>query len=99
MRTKSSFYQYQSVLNNIQLKSGKIEKLAVPTQDGIDFYNTQDIIYCKADGSYTDIMLRNNQHTLVCKNLIDFENLLDGLWILPRAPFLSRQPPARPKIY
>jgi len=76
MRTKGSFYQYQSVLNNIQLKSGKIEKLAVPTQDGIDFYNTQDIIYCKADGSYTDIMLRNNQHTLVCKNLIDFENLL-----------------------
>ena len=48
----------------------------VPTQDGIDFYNTQDIIYCKADGSYTLMILTNNQHTLVCKNLLDFENLL-----------------------
>ena len=73
---KDNFYQYQSVLNNIQLKSGKIEKLAVPTLDGIDFFNTQDIIYCKADGSYTAIVLKNNRQTLVCKNLIDFENLL-----------------------
>lgn len=73
---KSSIYQYQSVLNNIQLKSGKIEKLAVPTADGIDFFETRDIIYCKADGSYTVIMLKNNQRVFVCKNLIDFENLL-----------------------
>ena len=73
---KSSVYQYQSVLNNIQLRSGKIEKLAVPTADGIDFFETRDIIYCKADGSYTIIMLKNNQRVLVCKNLIDFENLL-----------------------
>ena len=76
MNNKSNFYQYQSVLNNVQLKSGQIEKLAVPTLDGIDFFNTQDIIYCKADGSYTIIMLRDDQRVMVCKNLIDFENLL-----------------------
>ena len=73
---KTYFYQYQSVLNNIQLRSGKIEKLAVPSLEGIDFFNTQDIIYCKADGSYTAIILKNNQHVLVCKNLKDFENIL-----------------------
>jgi two-component system, LytTR family, response regulator len=76
LNSRNNFYQYQSVLNNIHLKSGKIEKLAVPMLDGIDFYNTQDIIYCKADGSYTVIMLKNNQQVMVCKNLIDFENLL-----------------------
>lgn len=30
LNNKSNFYQYQSVLNNIQLKSGKIEKLIPP---------------------------------------------------------------------
>jgi two-component system LytT family response regulator len=69
-------FQYQSVLNNIQLKSGKVEKLAVPTQEGIDFFHTRDILYCKAEGSYTQIVLKNNQQTLVCKNLKDFESLL-----------------------
>lgn len=69
-------FQYQSVLNNIQLKSGKVEKLAIPTLQGIDFFNTRDILYCKAEGSYTQIVLRNNQHALVSKNLKDFETLL-----------------------
>lgn len=76
MSSKNSSYQYQSVLNNIQLKSGKIEKLAVPTAEGIDFFNTKDIIYCKAEGSYTSIILKNKQQVLVCKNLKDFENML-----------------------
>lgn len=76
LNNKNNFYRYQSVLNNIQLKSGKIEKLAVPSLEGIDFFNTEDIIYCKADGSYTIIILKNNKQVLVCKNLKDFENLL-----------------------
>jgi two-component system LytT family response regulator len=76
LNTKSNFFQYQSVLNNVQLRTGKIEKLAVPSLDGIDFFDTQDIIYCKADGSYTNLILKGNQHVMVCKNLKDFENIL-----------------------
>jgi two-component system LytT family response regulator len=76
LNNKSNFFQYQSVLNNVQLRTGKIEKLAVPSLDGIDFFNTQDIIYCKADGSYTNLILKGNQQVLVCKNLKDFENIL-----------------------
>jgi len=71
-------YQYQSVLNNIQLKSGRLEKLAVPSAEGIELYDTKDIIYCQADGSYTKIVLKNNQQALVCKNLKEFENMLSG---------------------
>ncbi|PSR53804.1 DNA-binding response regulator [Adhaeribacter arboris] len=69
-------YHYQSALNNSQHTSGKIEKLAVPTHDGIDFYLTDDIIYCQADGSYTTLFLKGKPKQLVCKKLIDFENLL-----------------------
>lgn len=58
---KTNSWQYQSVLHNIQLKSGKIDKLAVPSAEGIDFFNTDDIIYCRADGSYTTLFLRNKQ--------------------------------------
>ncbi|MGI9551487.1 MAG: LytR/AlgR family response regulator transcription factor [Aurantibacter sp.] len=76
LQKKKSRHSYQSVLNNIHFKSGKIEKLAIPTLDGIDFFRTDDIIYCHADGSYTILHLSNNQQQLISKNLKDFENLL-----------------------
>ncbi len=76
MNNKSNAYQYQSVINNIQLKSGNVEKLAVPSLEGIDFFNTRDIIFCKADGSYTTLVLDKGAQVLVSKNLKDFENIL-----------------------
>lgn len=71
-------HRYQSVLNNIHYKSGKIEKLAVPTLKGIDFFKTDDIIYCQADGNYCTIHLVNHQKQVISKNLKEFENLLAG---------------------
>ena len=76
VNNKTNSFQYQSVINNVQLRTGKIEKLAVPSAEGIDFFNTQDIVYCKAEGSYTAIMLKNKLQVLVCKNLKDFESIL-----------------------
>ncbi|MGI9541841.1 MAG: LytR/AlgR family response regulator transcription factor [Cyclobacteriaceae bacterium] len=78
MRTTGGAYRYQSVLNNIHYKSGRIERLAVPTLEGIDFFNTDDIIYCHADGNYTTLYLTNQQEEVISKNLKDFENLLSG---------------------
>ena len=72
----SAAHRYQAVLNNINYKSGKIEKLAVPTLEGIDFYRTDDIIYCDADGHYTTLYLKGRRKELVSKTLKDFENLL-----------------------
>jgi two-component system, LytTR family, response regulator len=74
--TQNSAYQYQSVINNIQLKAGKIGKLAVPSLEGIDFFDIQDIVYCKADSSYTTIILKDSEQVVVCKHLKDFENIL-----------------------
>lgn len=73
---KKSTHRYQSVLNNIQFRSGIIEKLAVSTLDGIDFFKTADIIYCEADGKYTTLYFTNHRKEVISKNLKDFENLL-----------------------
>ncbi len=75
LRSNSSL-QYQSVLHNARLWGPRIERLAVPTSEGIDFFNTADIIYCKAEGSYTILYMNDGRKTLVSRNLKDFENLL-----------------------
>jgi two-component system LytT family response regulator len=76
LRKKGRDYRYRSVLHNINYTSGKIEKLAVPTLEGIDFFKTDDIIYCEADGSYTTLYLTDRPKQLISKNLKEFEDLL-----------------------
>ena len=76
MQQIGSTHRYQSVLNNIHYKSGKIERLAVPTLEGIDFFDIAHIIYCQADGNYTTLYLTDGKKQIISKNLKDFENLL-----------------------
>lgn len=76
LHARDSGHQYQSILHNARQRGSRIERLAVPTGEGIEFFNTADIIYCEADGSYTTLHLCNGPTTLVSRNLKDFENLL-----------------------
>ncbi len=78
LQQQNSTHQYQSVLNNIQYSARKIERLAVPTLEGIEFYDTDDIVYCQADGNYTRLFLKGKPTQLVSKNLKDFESLLSA---------------------
>jgi len=70
-------FQYQAIISNSRHANGKLERVAVPTLEGIEFFNTDDIIYCEADGSYTNLLLKGNHRKLVSRNLKDFENLLE----------------------
>ncbi len=52
------------------------QKITIPTQDGFEVLQMQDIMYCKADDNYTEIYLENNQKKLVSKTLKYFEDVL-----------------------
>jgi two-component system LytT family response regulator len=69
-------HHYQSLLHNVQHSGKPIGRLAVPSTDGIDFLNTDEIIFCQAEGSYTQIYLTQGRKLLISKNLRDFENIL-----------------------
>ncbi|REG92845.1 LytR/AlgR family response regulator transcription factor [Algoriphagus antarcticus] len=73
---EESGHRYESVLHNINRTQGKIERLAIPTLDGIDFFQVEEIIYLQASGSYTSIFLSGKRNQLVSKNLKDFEVML-----------------------
>ena len=50
--------------------------ICLSTADGIEFIQTHNILYCEANGSYTNFMLRDNQKLIVSKHLKEYENLL-----------------------
>lgn len=62
------------LLKNVQSQSNN--KIAIPTQEGLDFINSNEIVYCEAQGSYTLLVLQDKTQILSSRTLKDFESLL-----------------------
>ena len=54
----------------------KINKIAVPEGTQLHFIKTKDIVYIKADNSYSEIYLENGTKMIVSRSIKNFE---DGL--------------------
>ncbi|MEM9819498.1 MAG: LytTR family DNA-binding domain-containing protein [Bacteroidota bacterium] len=53
-------------------------KLALPTSQGYSFVELSQIIYCEAQGNYTQFYLRGNEKILVSKTLKIYDDLLQA---------------------
>lgn len=66
----------KTLLQNKQ--KNNIDKLALPTQNGLTFVNSNDIIRLEADGNYTKVFLVSNESLLISKSLKTFEKWLEN---------------------
>lgn len=57
------------------LANNQPQKLALQTGDGITFLNLCDILYLKADGSYTHFITTNSKKITVSKRISEYERL------------------------
>jgi len=76
LNQKGSHHNYTSLLKNVGFKQKQLDKIAIPTMEGILFESLQDIIYCQADGNYTTLVMLQGDKIVVSKSLGDFENML-----------------------
>jgi len=59
-------------------KEEKREKLALPIKDGYRYIKLEDLVYLKADGSYTRVYLYDGNSLFISKKLSWFEKQLEG---------------------
>ncbi|MGA0560327.1 LytR/AlgR family response regulator transcription factor [Larkinella sp. VNQ87] len=71
-RTQMSLFQEQ-LHPTPSLKT----RLALPTQEGYEILEVNDIIRCMADASYTHFFLTNGQTLLICRTLKEVEQALE----------------------
>jgi two-component system LytT family response regulator len=69
---------FELLLSNLKLK-GKTAKIAIPTFEGLQMVNADDIVRCTADESYTQISLANGTRLMVSRILKEYEELLSDL--------------------
>ncbi len=67
--------QIQTLKHN--LKEEGIKKIVIPTQHGFEIISTDQIIYIKAEGSYSKITIQHLPTFVVSKNLKYFEEILN----------------------
>jgi two-component system, LytTR family, response regulator len=66
------------------LESKKSKKIAIPQSNGTRFLDSEDIIYAKGDGAYTEVFLNTNEKLLISRNLKFLEVLVEGIDFLIR---------------
>jgi two-component system LytT family response regulator len=73
---------YKNLTGNIEKKSVKDFRLAVPSSDGVHFFTLEEIIYLEADSSYTHIHLAAKKPFIASKTLRHFEEMLEEFGFL-----------------
>ena len=76
LKSKSINQGLNLLLSNLAQPAGKLQKLTLPTMEGMIFVNIDDILYCKSDGNYTTFYLLNGQSPVVTRQIGTYEDLL-----------------------
>lgn len=68
--------QKVSQMKGVGLESHDNGFIAISSSDKIELVKLDDIVYCKAEGKYTEFVLVNKQKILSSKNLGEFNSIL-----------------------
>ncbi len=76
IRQQKSLTEVQKKLDLLLSNVNKIEKIALPSLNGIEFVKLDDIVRCEAESNYTVFYLINGEKIVVSKTLKDYEDIL-----------------------
>jgi len=66
----------ETLLHNLMLEKNQSNRIAIPSLEGLQFVELNDIIYLEAENNYTIVYIKPLQKITVSKTLKDFEELL-----------------------
>jgi len=65
---------------NVLLSNRKqVEKIALPSTNGLELVKVKDIVYCQADSNYTVFHLNDGQQIMVSRSLKEYDDILSPL--------------------
>ncbi len=69
--------QLELLIKKINLPVAQINKIALPTMEGLQMVTVDTIISCESDSNYTIVFLKNKQKIVVSRTLKDIEEILE----------------------
>ena len=68
--------QLQLLMQKLQQPTNPINKIALPTLEGLQMVQVESILYCESDSNYTTFFLKGKQKIIVSRTLKEMEELL-----------------------
>ena len=68
--------QIELLQQNMRHPQKQLHKLAIPTLEGLFFYDINDVVHLEANSNYTNIYFNNKIKIIASKTLKEFEELL-----------------------
>ncbi len=69
--------QFQFLLDVIAKKENTFRKIAIPNLEGFKLINSEDILFCQAEGNYTHIHLKSGEKILASRSLKEIQFSLE----------------------
>lgn len=69
--------QLSILLQRISGANSNVQKIALPTMEGLQMVPIDTIIHCSSDSNYTNLFLKGGRKLTVSKTLKDIEEMLD----------------------
>jgi len=69
--------QLEILFKKLDHRSSAINKIALPTMEGLQMISVDSIISCASDRNYTVLLLKDNQKIIVSRLLKDIEEMLE----------------------
>lgn len=70
--------QVDVLLTNLKNSEEGFTKIALPSMEGLDFINIDDILHCEADSNYTTIFTVHDERFTISRTLKEFEEMLSS---------------------
>jgi two-component system LytT family response regulator len=74
--------QIDLLLTNLSAENNLQRKICLASSEGLEFFNVSDIIYCEANGAYTEFTMQDKRKIMVSKNIKEYENMLPESFFL-----------------
>ena len=69
--------QLEILMQKIHQPSTPVNKIAMPTMEGLQMIPVDSIISCESDSNYTILLLKNNKKIVVSRTLKEIKELLE----------------------
>lgn len=69
--------QFEFLMQNLKVGQQVLPNIALPTPEGLEFVQVQDIIYAESESNYCHIHLKDGNKIFLAKTLKYIQNLLD----------------------
>ena len=69
--------QIEVLLQKLNHPSVPVNKIAIPTMEGLHMILVESIVSCASDSNYTILFLKNNQKIIASRTLKEIEEMLD----------------------